>query len=201
MVNNGISPPCWGPALWHSLHAISFGYPEKVGDSPEEHKLKQDTYRFFEYLGAVLPCPECKEHYSRNFYDHNLMVSLNSRKDFTKWVYDLHNRVNKETKVPESEWPSYKDVYNKFNNIRSENCEAMPGVCGSGSTDIYCKVELLSRSEDQKKEMFGLSYGNQETLIAAIVLGILLLVAIGYGLYCTNSKKQQKYKKMSRKKR
>ena len=195
MVDGGLAPCTWGPALWHSLHAISFGYPENVGSSPDEQKLKQDTFRFFEYLGAVLPCPECKEHYSKNFYDHNLMASLNSRKDFTKWVYDLHNRVNKGTNVPESEWPSYQEVYNKFNNIRSENCEAIPGVCGTGSTDVYCKVELLSKSAENK-ELFGLESGNSEMWIATVVLGVLLFAAIMYGVYCMNSKK---HKRVSRK--
>jgi hypothetical protein len=45
--DGGIPPCSWGPAAWHFLHSISFGYPEQVGNSEEDEKLKTDTFMFF----------------------------------------------------------------------------------------------------------------------------------------------------------
>jgi hypothetical protein len=184
-MDSGLPPSCWGPALWHSLHAISFGYPEFVGESPDELKLKQDTFRSFEYLGSVLPCSECREHYKGNFYNYDLSSSLNSRKDFTKWVYDLHNRVNKGTGVPESKWPSYQEVYNKYNSLRSENCQTIPGVCGASQSDVYCKVELVSK----KNYLEGFSSSNLDTSwIIVIILSIFVLALAYYSYTCSGTK-------------
>ena len=150
---NGIAPCAWGPALWHSLHSISFGYPKFVGNSFEERLLKENKYNFFKSLGYVLPCPECSKHYIEGFEKHSddLIRALDSRDLLAKWVYDLHNRVNKGLDKPESTWPSFEQVYKKYDSLRAENCghseESLEGVCSGGLDELYCKVELVPKYE------------------------------------------------------
>lgn len=192
--DSGLPGCTWGPALWHSLHAMSFGYPENVGNSLKDQKLKQDTFLFFEYLGSVLPCSECREHYSKNFKNYDLSQSLDSRMNFARWVYDLHNRVNKGTGVPESSWPSFEEVYNKYNNIRSENCSELPGVCGSSVSNVYCKVSLVPKSEMFSNE----STSFDSSWVLSIVLGIALLSIVAYYLYCLKNNKSTKNTKRKR---
>jgi hypothetical protein len=185
--------------MWHSLHSISFGYPGKVGNSPEDQKLKQDTFTFFEYLGSVLPCPECREHYKENFYKYDLMSSLDSRTNFTKWVYDLHNRVNKGTGVPESKWPTFEEVYKKYNSLRSENCEQLPGVCGSAVSDVHCKVLLVPKAEMEE------GFENIEQLdtswVIVIVLGFVILALLLYMYTCSGQCKNGTKKRGKTRKR
>ena len=188
--NGGLSPCSWGSAAWHFLHSISLAYPVKVGFTPQDQKIKNDYYQFFNLLGDVLPCDQCKIHYRQNFESNNLMNSLSSRRDFAKWVYDLHNMVNKQTGVPESKWPTFRDVYLKYDNLRA-NCNSLPGVCGGGDNEMQCSVEL------RPKGIEGFSLSNsterEKVLIAIIcVLGVLLIIGFLYNMSCGKSVKKRK---------
>ena len=185
--DGGLAPCSWGSAAWHFLHSISLAYPEKVGFTPNDQIIKNNYYQFFNLLGDVLPCQECKKHYRENFNSNNLMNSLSSRKDFAKWVYDMHNMVNKQTGVSQSEWPFFSDVYIKYDNLRA-NCSKIPGVCSGGDDEMQCKVELRP-----KKGIEGFSLTNktnrEKTLFTIIgVLIVLLLVGIMYVSSCGTKK-------------
>ena len=58
---DGMLTSTWGPALWHTLHCISFNYPVKPS---EDDKI---NYMNFIYsLEHVLPCRYCRENLKNN---------------------------------------------------------------------------------------------------------------------------------------
>ena len=57
-IGKGLLPSCWGPMLWGSIHSIAYAYNPKID--------KNNYYNFFTNLGGVLPCEECRVHYSQN---------------------------------------------------------------------------------------------------------------------------------------
>jgi|TARA_A100001035_G_scaffold78_1_gene61 hypothetical protein len=89
--NDGMMTSIWGPPLWHSLHTISFNYPVQ----PTETQ-KKDYYKFFLSLENVLPCGKCRTNFKKNIIDvpFNMDV-MESRYTFSKYVYDLHEHINK----------------------------------------------------------------------------------------------------------
>lgn len=194
--DGGLAPCSWGSAAWHFLHSISLAYPEKVGFTPKDQIIKNNYYQFFDLLGDVLPCEECKKHYRQNFNSNNLMNSLSSRKDFAKWVYDLHNMVNKGTNVPQSEWPHFRDVYIKYDNLRA-SCGKLPGVCNGGDKEMQCNVELRP-----KKGIEGFSFSMTDTtdrekvlMTIVCILVALLLVGIIYISSCGPKKRVVKHRR------
>ena len=79
----------WGPKAWFFIHSLALGYPA----SPS--KTDKDHYRsFFKNLGNVLPCPWCREHYTKNMKDSELEHGLESRIDLFNFTVDIHNKVN-----------------------------------------------------------------------------------------------------------
>ena len=89
-IDSGLMTQIWGPPLWKALHAITFGYPV----SPtEEEKLHYKT--FFMALKDVLPCNECKNHYTE-FIKNMQDIHFTSREELTRWLYNLHNNVNEK---------------------------------------------------------------------------------------------------------
>ena len=58
-----MNPSIWGPKAWFFLHSVSFNYP----DNPTKND-KVEYKRFFESIQYILPCDNCKEHFSDNFY-------------------------------------------------------------------------------------------------------------------------------------
>lgn len=108
-------PKIWGGKMWESLHSITFGYPE--------NPTKEDKYhykRFFEEVGFVLPCSTCQESYQSFIKTDNTILDdyvLSSRDTLTKWLYDVHNRVNKKLDVVYD--ISYEDVVKKYESYRA----------------------------------------------------------------------------------
>ena len=119
-LDNGLMTRLWGPSGWLFLHCISFGYPYKIDPTKPEHLEKQnDYYRFFYYLGKVLPCKYCRDSYMEFFTQLSPMSRLGSRKEFTKWLYDIHNLVNNKLGVPACETPSFEEVEERYQSFRA----------------------------------------------------------------------------------
>jgi hypothetical protein len=89
--NDGMLTGVWGPAMWHYLHTMSFNYPVHPTKENKEH------YRDFVLnLQNVLPCGKCRKNLVKNFKKLPLKIDhMESRKTFSKYIYDLHEVVNK----------------------------------------------------------------------------------------------------------
>lgn len=105
----------WGPSMWISMHSIAFCYPHH----PTEID-KQNYKQFYTLLGDVLPCSFCRESY-RNFIktgstklDDN---ALENRESLTKWLYVVHETVNKKLCVDYD--VSYDDVVKRYESYRA----------------------------------------------------------------------------------
>lgn len=119
-VDNGLMTRLWGPSGWLFLHCISFGYPFKIDPTKPEHLEKQnDYYRFFYYLGKVLPCKYCRNSYNEFFAANSPIQHLGSREELAKWLYDIHNLVNDKLGVPICERPSFDDIKKQYESFRA----------------------------------------------------------------------------------
>lgn len=88
---DGMLTSVWGPSMWHSLHTISFNYPNK----PTE-KEKRDYRNFILQLQHVLPCKYCRINLEKNFKAVPLkMCHMKNRYTFSYYVYRLHEHINK----------------------------------------------------------------------------------------------------------
>jgi hypothetical protein len=119
-LDNGLMTRIWGPSGWLFLHCVSFGFPYKIDPTKPEHLEKQnDYYRFFYYLGKVLPCKYCRNSYMEFFTKLSPMSHLGTRKEITKWLYDIHNLVNNKLGVPSCEIPSFEKVEEQYQSFRA----------------------------------------------------------------------------------
>ena len=117
--NDGMLTSVWGPALWHSLHTMSFNYPVKP---TKEQKLYY--YNFFTNLKDVLPCKYCRENYEKNISVKPITDKvLKNRENFSKWLYEIHETVNKN--LNKSSGLTYEDVRDRYEHFRSR-CLANP---------------------------------------------------------------------------
>ena len=111
--NDGMLTFVWGPALWHSLHTMSFNYPVK----PTKEQ-KTFYYDFFINLKNVLPCKYCRDNYEKNLKVLPLNTkSLKNRDSFSRWLYEMHEMINKNLEKKSN--LSYEDVRNRYEHFRS----------------------------------------------------------------------------------
>lgn len=113
--NNGLITKIWGPPLWKSLHCIAYGYPIEPTD-----EIKTFYKNFFVNLGNVLPCKYCRISYNEFIKVGDTTLNdevFESRYTLTKWLYRLHNRVNKKLDVDYG--IEYEEVNHRYESYRA----------------------------------------------------------------------------------
>lgn len=110
---DGMLTSTWGPAAWHFIHMLSFNYP--VNPTPQDKK----HYRDFIYnLRNILPCKYCRINLTNNLKQKPLlMCHLKNRATFSKYIYELHELVNKM--LGKKSNLSYCDVRERYEHFRS----------------------------------------------------------------------------------
>jgi Erv1 / Alr family len=111
--NDGMLTSVWGPGMWHYLHTMSFNYPAKPTCAEKAH------YRnFILSLRHVLPCGKCRANLCTNFKRLPLKMSdMANRETFSKYVYQLHEHVNKM--LGKRSGLTYKQVRERYEHFRA----------------------------------------------------------------------------------
>jgi hypothetical protein len=111
--NDGMLTSVWGPSMWHSLHTISFNYP--VNPSKRD---KLNYLNFFKSLQNILPCKYCRINYKKNIKKIPLNMNvMKNRYTFSKWLYDLHEEINKM--LCKKSNLTFEQVQNRYENFRA----------------------------------------------------------------------------------
>ncbi len=111
--NDGMLTTVWGPSQWHFLHTMSFNYP--VEPTPQDKKHYLDYIYSLRY---TLPCGKCRANLHKNLKKLPLKMShMASRDTFSRYVYDLHELINKM--LNKKPGPSYEKVRDTYENFRS----------------------------------------------------------------------------------
>jgi len=129
--SDGFLTSVWGPMLWSYLHTMSFNYPNEPTAENKKH------YRDFVLnLRHVMPCKFCRMNLVKNLKDLPLtMEHMKNRETFSKYVYNLHELVNKM--LNKQSGLTYEDVRDRYENFRSR-----------------CTIEkqVVLEKEEEKKE-------------------------------------------------
>lgn len=103
-------PRIWGWDTWKFLHRAGFAYPDK----PTEED-KQKARNLLSSLDIALPCPSCSLHYAEYFRNTFNDSVLESSETLSRWIYDLHQHVNKRLKVDSKvRFEDLRALVNKF---------------------------------------------------------------------------------------
>jgi len=163
MDKKGLLPSCWGPMAWGMINSVAFVY------NPQRDK--QNYFDFFMKLGSVLPCDECRTHYYQNINKQELLAALESNETFFRWVYDLHNKVNQQIGVPESKWPSYESVKERYESYKA-SCDTLPGACGTG-------VGIIPKKKIKVVEQFGNFNEDQIPWVISTFIFLFVIICMG----------------------
>ena len=126
----------WGPDGWRLMHSIVVNYPTNPT------KLDKEMYKlFFESVEYVLPCIYCRNSFHQYIRELPIDSSLENNKKLSKWMYEIHNKVNQKLLSQrlhvntnndfEGVHQHYLDFVNKINNTQCS--DPIPGW-----NIIYC---------------------------------------------------------------
>ena len=152
---DGFLTTVWGPAQWHMLHTISFNYPV----NPTEEQKKQ--YRNYVLsLQNVLPCGACRKNLKTNLRHFPLKMSdMISRETFSKYIYNLHELVNKMLKKKSN--LTYCDVRERYEHFRAR--------CVDENPKVFKYSEIKTRKNKKEKGCTEPLYGKKARCILNIV--------------------------------
>lgn len=136
---DGMLTTVWGPAMWHFLHTMSFNYPENPTS-----KEQSDYAAFMWSLPNVLPCRYCRENLAKTYADFKPETGIANRKTFSKYVYDLHEKVNKLLKKKSG--LTFNEVRERYEHFRAR---CTRGVVVKGEPEKGC-TEPLHRDAKAK---------------------------------------------------
>ncbi len=119
---DGMLTSIWGPNMWHYLHTLSFNYPVKP-TTENKRRYKE----FILNLQYTLPCKYCRINMTNNLKAHPLKMSdLKDRDSFSRYIYKLHEIVNKMLK--KSSGLTYCEVRERYEHFRSRCTEEKPKI-------------------------------------------------------------------------
>ena len=99
----------WGPIYWTYLHMVTKKYPDKP--TPKEKEYYFNTIKSFI---DTIPCSTCNEHTHKIVKDAELKTALDNKVDFEKYIWGIHNQVNKKLKKKIVEFDVFDKMYNKI---------------------------------------------------------------------------------------
>ena len=151
---DGMLTSVWGPSLWHYLHVMSFNYPMKPTKQEKKHYKN-----FILNLRHVMPCKYCRINLRKNLKAHPLrQCDLKNRDTFSKWVYGLHEHVNKM--LGKKSGLTFCEVRDRYENFRSR------------CTEKEIKKKIIKINKKIKKKEKGCTepfYGKKSKCIIKIV--------------------------------
>jgi len=125
---DGMLTTVWGPSMWHFLHTMSFNYPSEPTKNQKIYYKK-----FMESLIHVLPCKYCRINLIKNYKKLPLkMEDMKSRYTFSKYVYKLHEHINKM--LNKKSGLTYEDVRERYEHFRAR-CTVNEPVKEKGCTE------------------------------------------------------------------
>jgi hypothetical protein len=155
---DGFLTTIWGPVQWHMLHTISFNYPVKP--TAEQKKQYRD---YILSLQNVLPCGACRKNLKTNLKQMPLTMNhMASRDTFSRYIYNLHELVNKMLKKTSN--LSYCDVRERYEHFRSRCTDNKPQVYPN-----FVKIDKKDKDKEKEKGCTEPLYGKKARCILNIV--------------------------------
>tara|TARA_B100001094_G_C18177830_1_gene798953 strand:- start:1752 stop:2282 length:531 start_codon:yes stop_codon:yes gene_type:complete len=148
---NGMMTYIWGPPLWHFLHTMSFNYPVNPTDKDKEY------YRnFIKSMGKILPCKYCRDNYKINLKNVPInQTALKNRENFSKWMFNFHNEINKQLKKPiHKNYNEVRDLYETFRARCGKDNQKIELGCTDPVNKIKKKCVLFIIPKNHKCKSF-----------------------------------------------
>lgn len=104
-MTNGIKTSYWGPHAWAFLFSsIAGAYPVTLDETNRDHvKIAKAFKTMLTNLQHLLPCRHCRESYRTYAKEVPISEYMGSRRMMMKWLYVIHDRVNKKLMQQEQE--------------------------------------------------------------------------------------------------
>lgn len=180
--------PDWTRITWWELHTFAAAFP----NNPTEERRRSFEQLMFA-LAENFPCSVCSVHLKEYLEKHPIYPHTNNCDQLQKYIYDLHEAVNKRKGKPQIH--TFEEVKKAFNIDKPwepfGSYPVLPSKLlvkyGNNHTEAQKRItELIGQTNDSGMERIYLYI----IIALAIVLFILAALAIYFFIQCKNVKKK-----------
>jgi hypothetical protein len=101
-----IDPEVWGKHYWFFLHTTAYYYPKNPSSV-----TKRKYYDLIQNIPLFIPNPEMGDYFAYLINMYPISPYLDNRDSFIRWVWFIHNKINKKIGKPEISLYNYLDAY------------------------------------------------------------------------------------------
>ena len=127
ITNNRINldPKIWGPHGWLFIESCLLSYPNNPSNND-----KSNFKNFIYSIKSILPCSNCRDHFSEYLDNHPLDDNiLSSKENILKWILGAKNNVKKINGQNELTYEEFIKYYINFYSIKNLNQESCSSTC------------------------------------------------------------------------
>ena len=174
MPYKNIDPTIWGPHLWKFMHYYTLSYPEE----PTEED-KDNLYNFFNTIQTVLPCEKCRYNFKSNLEKTPLTEEVLSKNiNVVKWLFDIHNEVNKSTNKPVLLYEDFINIYST-QSTQSRQIQNTPDAKDKDiKIDKDKEIDKENNFTSILKKIIEYGKNNKMNIVLIIIIIIILMVYI-----------------------
>ena len=109
------NPSVWGPPTWTSMHIFAARFPEYFESEKHFVEVQRKYSTYFDSLKEVLPCGPCRRDYTQLLEEYPVEKAAISRYHLSRWVWNIHNIVNRKLRKREFSWTNFVMKYGSLN--------------------------------------------------------------------------------------
>lgn len=106
MTQTQLDPTVWGPHMWFFLHTIAMTYPLRPNAV-----TKKKYYDFIQNIPFFIPIEHMAGEFTKLLDEFPVQPYLDKRETLIKWVWFIHNKINKKLEKPQI---TLKEFYVKY---------------------------------------------------------------------------------------
>ena len=177
MPYKNISPDLWGPHLWKFMHYLTLSYPE----NPTEED-KDNLYNFFLTIQTVLPCEKCRYNFKSHLEKTPLTEEiLADNAKVIKWLFDIHNEVNKSTEKPVLLYDDFIKLYSSKSSTPVAESESISEPTKEVTLPEQPKKQEIKAENkivfmDKLSNLLEIGKNNKAVIVMLIIIIILIMV-------------------------
>jgi len=116
--SKNLNPQIWGKHYWFFLHTVAYKYPL----SPNE-VTKRKYYDLISNFPIFIPDEDISNHFARLLDKYPITPYLVSRESFIRWVWFIHNKINRMLNKDEIDLYESIDKYMEQYNTPIDNLQ------------------------------------------------------------------------------
>lgn len=120
MESISLAPEYWGACTWKAMFSVAYTYPPIPTDNE-----RSAANNYFNALKYLLPCSDCREHYTELLKSLPVENSTVSKVELLKWLEEISNRVNK---FLEKEQIKFQKIYEDMSSVKTVKIVDIPKI-------------------------------------------------------------------------